>query len=266
MILAVSFLPFFEAKNEAAGNIADPAGVRTRTAEAVRPDLTAREKCPACAGKGRIKLIEPELGQYNGRIGARARKTAECPLCRGAGRLAAFTDPDALALQVAKDRETFEATHLSRGEIPVGEAFLPRETYDRLATDKDKEILKLVKEAYGEPCAKCNWTGIEPCRKCGGKGVVKCTGSDCKNGWTVTKTSTSCTKSRSGGNSLSLSGSRRQSGGSRVSRKEERISVSVCPDCGGAALVKCGECGGRRAIPCRKCNGTGVKRTRSALR
>ena len=47
-------------------------------------------------------------------------------------------NPSELALQVASDRAAFAAEHQGRGEIAVGEAFVPNEKYDSL----DKERLK----------------------------------------------------------------------------------------------------------------------------
>ena len=51
----------------------------------------------------------------------------------------------------------------------------------------------------------------------------------------------------------------------RVSRKETKVNVQVCPDCGGAHVVTCPECGGRRASACRKCGGTGTKQKGGGL-
>ena len=90
-------------------------------------------------------------------------------------------NPSELALQVAADRAAFAAEHQGRGEIAVGDAFVPNAKHAELGKDR----LKLVEEAFGHPCKKCNWTGLEPCKKCSGNGLVKCTNSDCKGGWAV---------------------------------------------------------------------------------
>ena len=42
--------------------------------------------------------------------------------------------------------------------------------------------------------------------------------------------------------------------------KKEKVSVNVCPGCGGATTVLCPVCMGRRAAPCRKCNGVGSRK------
>ena len=171
----------------------------------------------------------------------------------------AFMNPSELALQVASDRAAFAAEHQGRGEIAVGEAFVPNEKYDSL----DKERLKLVEAAFGHPCKKCNWTGLEPCRKCSGSGLVKCSNSDCKGGWAVVKTTTESSVRKSGSSSNGIrsnnGGLRSRSGSRSTVRKETKINVSPCPVCGGAKQTVCPDCGGRRAHPCSKCNGLGIK-------
>ena len=228
MIIAVSFLPFFEAKNTVANYIIEPPGEGAERIDAVKPDLTVTEKCP---------------------------------VCKGAKKLEAYASPSSLAIDVTRDREKFQSEHLSKGDVPVGEAFIPREKYEELTERKDKEKLKLVKETFGQPCRTCNWTGIEPCKKCDGNGFIKCPNDDCKGGWAVTKTTTSYSRTKSGGGLNGGSGNWRSSSGSRsIKRKEEKVSVNVCPDCGGATTVLCPVCLGRRAAPCRKCNGVGSRK------
>ncbi len=261
MIIAVSFLPFFEAKNTVANYIVEPPGEGAERVDAVRPDLTVTEKCPACMGKGEITLEEQDFGQATGRLGGLRKKHLKCPVCKGAKKMEAYASPSSLAIDVTRDREKFQSEHLSKGDVPVGEAFIPREKYEELTERKDKERLKLVKETFGQPCRTCNWTGIEPCKKCDGNGFIKCPNDDCKGGWAVTKTTTSYSRTKSGGGLNGGSGNWRSSSGSRsIKRKEEKVSVNVCPDCGGATTVPCPVCLGRRAAPCRKCNGVGSRK------
>lgn len=254
--LAVSFLPYFEAKNEAANWILDPPPDGAEAKSAERPDLGAFERCPICEGRGEIVLEEGNFGQGGGRIGGPQVKRLKCPACKGAKRIQTYVDPSALAAQVARDRERFASDHLAKGDIPVGEAFVQRDRYDA----KDKRV-KLVEKAYGSPCRTCNWTGIEPCKKCSGAGWRPCQNKDCKGGWDVSTTTTSISRSRSGGSSGNHynRGFSNSGGSRRYSRKETKVNVTVCPECGGAARVLCPECGGRRAKPCRKCSGLGVK-------
>lgn len=256
-ILALSFLPFFEARNQVANFVYAPPADGT-SVKPERPSLIVRDTCPGCEGEGRLVLVEPNHGQANGRLGGGKKIRKECPLCRGSKKIEAFMNPAELSLQVAKDRVAFAAEHQGKGDIAVGEAFVPNAKYREL----DKATLKLVDEAFGDPCRKCNWTGLEACRECHGNGTVKCTNSDCKGGWAVVKTTTEKTVTKSGGSSGSF-GSRggfRSSGGSRrTHRKETTVNVSPCPTCGGAKFLPCHECSGRRAHPCKKCNGLGVK-------
>ena len=165
-VLAVSFLPFFEAKNDAANFIlSPPAEGATEAKAAEKPSLMVVEKCPICGGTGEIVLQEQDFGQASGRIGKLGSRRLKCDACRGAKRIERYVDLASLAAQVAKDREKFESTHLAKGDIPVGEAFVPRESYK----DHDKR-LKLVEKAYGKACRTCNWTGVEACKKCSGQG------------------------------------------------------------------------------------------------
>ena len=260
VLIAISFLPFFEARNQVANFVITPPPEGTSVKPEL-PNLVVRDTCPGCEGKGELVLEEPDYGQAKGRLGPARKVRKKCPLCDGKGKVQAFMDPAALALQVAADRAAFAAEHQGRGEIAVGEAFVPNGKHGEL----DKERLKLVENAFGHPCKKCNWTGIEACKKCSGKGLVRCSSSDCKGGWQVVKTTTESSVTKSGSSLGGLGGSRssggfRSSGGSRrTSRKETKVNVSPCPICGGARFTVCPDCGGRRAHPCPKCNGLGIK-------
>lgn len=259
LFCAISFLPWFEARNDLACRILEPPGGEAAEAaapEAMRPSLETRAECPVCGGAGVFELEEPDLGQNSGRIG-KARKVREkCRACGGRGKVDCYVDPDSLAAGVARDREKFESAHLAKGDVPAGEAFIPA----RLFVAKDKRT-KLVAKAFGEPCRTCQWTGLERCKKCSGQGVVKCPNEDCKGGWAVVTATTSYSRSKSGGSSGGSYHRGFSSGGSRrVSRKETKTNVTLCPECGGAAKILCPECGGKKARACRKCSGTGLKR------
>ena len=256
-LIAISFLPFFEAKNQVANFIISPPPEGTSVKPEL-PNLVVRDTCPGCGGKGQIVIEEPDHGQFKDRLSMPRKTKTPCPLCGGKGKVQAFMNPTELMLQIAADRNAFAAEHQGRGEIAVGEAFVPNAKYSEI----DKERRKLVENAFGHPCKKCNWTGIEACRKCGGKGMVGCPNSDCKGGWTVMSTTTesSMTKSGSSSSGLRSNGGFRSSGCSRrTSRKETKVNVSPCPTCGGASFTVCPDCGGRRAHPCPKCNGLGIK-------
>lgn len=261
LLLAISFLQFFEAKNTVVNYLVNPAPEGAKPVVSERPSFEVRETCPACEGKGEVMLTEQNFGQANGRLGAAQKKRVKCAVCKGQKKIETFMPPAELTLQIARDREKFVSDHQGRGEVPVGQAFIPQEDYESIKSDRRK--LKLIEEAYGRPCPACHWTGIEACKKCDGRGVRSCPNGDCKGGWAVVKTTTSFTRSKSGSSGLSTGYSRggfSGSGGSRrVSRKEEKINVNVCPECGGAAMIICPECQGRRAKPCRKCNGLGTK-------
>ena len=234
--LAISFLQFFEAKNKTANFVVTPP-TDGASVEPVLPDMVVKENCRHCGGSGVLVREEPDFGQFKGRIGKASKVHKQpCPLCDGKGKVKAYMNHDDLMLQVSSDYAAFAARHKSAGDIPVGEAFVPRAIYDEI----DKAQRKLVDEAFGHPCKKCNWTGLEACKKCKGTGTIGCTQkSDCKGGWQV----------------VYDDGDSR-----RANRKNANVRVSACTVCGGANALVCPECGGRRALPCSKCNGHGVKK------
>lgn len=256
LVLAISFLPFFEAKNTVVNNIVNPSpSYEAKEIDCKKPDLLTREKCPACKASGIIVLEEQNFGQFNSYRLERPKKIRQkCPFCKGRRYIEAFYNPTELKLLVARERLKFESDHQAKGEIPVGEAFIPKDAYDKL----DRKTVKLLKEAYGEPCRSCHWLGITPCRECDGNGYVNCPNSDCKGGWSVTKTESSYTKTSSGGG-LS-GGSYNRSGSSRrVTRKKTNVNVQPCPECLGVSKIICPDCNGKRALPCKKCNALGTK-------
>ena len=261
-ILAISFVPYFEARNTIANYVIDPPEEGAEKVVVTKPSMVVRDTCAACDGKGELLLTEPDYGQDGKRIGGPPKTKKKCPVCNGAKKLEAFMAPSDIAIKVAQDREKFESDHQAKGDIAVGCAFVPHDKYDGL----DRNRQKLVREAYGEPCRTCNWTGLEPCKKCKGKGSVKCPDEDCKGGWSVTSTTTSYQKSKSGGGISGGFGNRYGSSSSRrVSKKQTRTNVQLCPCCSGAGIVVCPDCGGRRATTCRKCNGSGMKQKGSSL-
>ena len=255
-VIAVSFLPFFEARNKVANFVVDPPKKGEETAGAKLPSLVVMETCPACEGKKTLTLVEPDYGQAKGRIGSGRTLRRDCPICRAKGKIRAYMNPNDLSRQISADRSAFAAAHQGRGEIAVGEAFVPNDRYATL----DKDRIKLVDNAFGRPCKACKWTGIEACAKCKGFGVVKCANSDCKGGWSVVKTTTESSVSKSGSSAYGRHCGGFYSSGSRTKRhKDTKISVTPCPDCNGARFTICPECGGMRAHPCRKCGGIGMK-------
>ncbi len=258
VLLAVSFLNYFEARNQVANFVIDPPEAGQEV-QPMKPNLIVRTPCMACEGEGQLLLVEPNFGQANGRLGGGKKTRKTCPLCRGRKHYEGFMTPADLKMQVARDREMFASRHQAKGELPVGEAFVPNKIYDSLEKDK----LKMIEKAYGKPCKTCTWTGLEPCKKCRGRGVDNCPQEDCKGGFLVTKTTIEKTRVRSGSSMGGFGRSRGSSGSRRSSTKETRVTVQICPTCGGGKYVFCQECGGRKAHPCKKCNGMGINQKKS---
>ena len=241
LLLAVSFLQYFEARNTVANFVLEPPDESAPPVKVERPDVHILRKCPACEGKGSLVLQEPNHGQLDGRLGSARKSTVKCPVCKGKGKLESYVKPDDLATQIAGDREQFASAHQGKGDIAVGQAFIALAAWDE--HKKDRKLLKLVEDAYGRPCTKCKWTGLEACRKCRGEGVLECTESNCKDGWSVTK----------------AADDKQAASTRRGLEKKSDVIVRPCKACGGAKVVLCPECGGRGAKPCRSCGGVGLK-------
>jgi len=148
-------------------------------------------KCNACNGDGKLVLTPPDHGQHRGAIEPKSHWDVRiaCPACGGKGRLKVY-----------------------RTSMPPLKDGPP-------------------------PCTTCGWTGVERCRKCSGSGLVKCTATNCKGGWIVTKQSTTYSK--------------------HASSSYTKTKVSPCTECKGLGKVVCAECEGLRGTMCRKCNGLG---------
>ena len=182
------------------------------------------------------------------------RKT--CPVCGGKRSWRAYVAPAVLAEMVAKARTTFVATHQGKGDVAVGQAFVPREIHD----SADRKQLKMAEDAYGKPCNSCNWTGLAECKACKGTGIVKCSDKDCKEGWIVTTTtsSTSTTPDNRRDRTRNSSGFRHTSH-HRSRTVRTTVTVTECPTCQGAAMSICRQCQGMRASSCQKCRGAGFR-------
>ena len=77
-LIALSFLPYFEARNQIANFVIKPPpdGV---TVKSEKPDLVVRGKCPACEGRGELVLEAPDFGQAKERRPARNAPSAAAP-------------------------------------------------------------------------------------------------------------------------------------------------------------------------------------------
>lgn len=256
LILAASFLSFFEARNTIARYAIEPPTDTNSIVRAERPSVFAEETCECCRGAGEVKLQEPDFGQNDGSLSSARIYRKTCPICKGKGRRAVYQNPDTLKAEIAANRQEFENNHRQLGEIALGEAFVPNDLYAKL----DRKQMKLIEEGYGKPCT-CLWSGLEACRHCHGKGYEPCRAKDCENGFVVMRHTASETNTRSGSSSL-RSSSFRSTGNSHRSSGRTTITVNLCPTCQGVAQVICSECSGQRAAPCRRCHGTGEKRRR----
>ena len=83
-IIAVSFLPFFEARNQVANFVIDPPP-EGKSVKPALPSLTVTETCPGCDGKGELVLEEPDYGQAKGRLGPAKKTRKKLPSLRRLG-------------------------------------------------------------------------------------------------------------------------------------------------------------------------------------
>lgn len=246
------FEKFFEARNSSAMMLLAPPGEHQKV-DIVTPDIKTRMTCPVCSGKGEVIIEEKDFGQFDGRLGRSRRERKRCPVCNGSRSWIAYQTPADLAVTIAQARAAFTASHMSNGDVPVGEAFVPREIF----ATADRKMLKLVEKTYGKACSRCHWSGMESCSRCKGQGIVNCKDNECQGGWLVSKRTV--TVSSGGGRSARNSCQGRRTSSSRRTERREEITVAECPTCKGVGVQLCPECAGRRAHPCSKCHGTGVK-------
>lgn len=206
------------------------------------------EKCPACKGARDFVQKAPDVGQNVGKIGVRdwLKKKVPCPLCEAKGVIPGFRNYASMTSFFAEGRREFDTAHQASGDRKVGYAWVPSAIVEGL----NARERALVASAYGAPCPKCGWTGLEACQACRGEGVVKCKATGCKDGFVET-----AVKSGLGGSSVGRGGRGGRGGGQQQQQQKE---VSPCGMCGGTTFVKCDACAGARLQPCRKCNGEGL--------
>ena len=205
------------------------------------------EKCPACKGARVFVQRPPDIGQGAGRLGAHdyLSKKVPCPLCGAKGVLPGYRNYANMTRFLAEGRREFDSMHQAAGDKKVGYAWVPA----ALAEGMNVRDRAAVASAYGAPCPKCGWTGLEACQACKGDGVVACKAVGCKNGF-VEATKQNGLGGGSVGRSSGRSGQRQQ--------QNENKEVRPCDNCSGTALVTCEACSGARLQPCRKCNGEGL--------
>ncbi len=249
--LCDEWVRYFEARNAVANMMLAPPDAlatasRTPGEQLMHPDGTTWMFCPVCDGKGAVISEPPDYGQWEGRMNRGKKERVRCPLCNGRKSWRAYFPPDELEATASLARQRFAAAHQSAGDVGVGNAFVPRTTHDAA----ERKLLKLAEKAYGKPCSRCDWTGVEECKACKGAGTVKCPNKECESGWIVTRTAVAGSHGRSHGASH---------GGRRHSSRRETVTVTQCQTCGAAARLICPECNGMRGAVCSKCRGSGLK-------
>ncbi len=245
LLLAVSFLPYFEARNQVANYLVTPPDTTAEITKPAKPEPASRKACPTCEGKGKLKIQEPDYGQNKGRLNLKSKKiTVPCARCQGRKQVMLY-DMTSLKQQVARDFETYTLNHQTKGEMPVGCAFVPQADYETI----DKKKLKLIENTFGKPCTSCHWLGLTDCKKCRGEGVRKCSEERCRNGFIIPEDV-------------------ENENNNSYSRRTKKITLlrkfEVCTTCGGTEQERCSDCAGRGALPCEKCHGIGYKQKNTA--
>jgi hypothetical protein len=189
------------------------------------------KKCSTCKGAKPFIVSEPDYKQNIGRI-KKSEKLGQhkvvCPVCKMNGFIKAYKPTNKMTKDLSAALRTFEAKSLAEGMIKTNGAFLSSIQIEK-ATPLQMQAISLY---MGEPCKRCNMTGISQCRKCKGEGTIKCRTSRCDEGWIKFQ---------------------------RKSTQKTKYppTFKPCPQCRGTETTPCAECLGSRATICKDCNGEG---------
>lgn len=247
---ALSFLPYFEARNNLALRSIMPEAaneLKESDCKPILPDMTKLVKCMSCKGNGVLVLKEEDFGQLTGRIRSARKIKQKCPICGGKGKRMLFIAQEELKAAIAKDYAKYCEKHSKRGEIAFGAYFLPKDC------NADKKTIRRVIDQTGKVCRKCEWSGIDTCRKCKGEGLLRCSDKNCHYGWSVKEESGDAERDSSDSVVAHKSGSGKKPDYLR------KISVEICEECHGSCFVICENCSGRGAVACKSCRGVGYK-------
>lgn len=183
------------------------------------------QRCPACGGSGRRELRSEGL---SGGIPA-ASASVPCDLCRGNGRISGIVGVSKLKYQKAKAARIFRRHQVSRGNVRVGNVWMPEAMESNLSLE-DRVALK---QSWPDGCRECAGYGTVQCEGCSGTGWIECTNEACEDGYILNLS----TKKTLG----TKSGSRRK-----------------CSVCKGTSVIRCDECNGKGTVICESCQGQGT--------
>ena len=213
----------------------DPGEVRSKAIlkfldQCDRLSGLVRRKCTGCDGTGRAVMRAYSLDGSTTDLSVTGRM---CEHCKGIGIVRGRETVDERKYRQGQAGDKYLTTQQSRGRLPVGAAWAPAASVEKLGV---KESV-MLKRAIPPACSRCFGVGRDDCSDCRGTGKVKCEGDDCEQGWVERE---------------SLGG---RIGGYRTDGKS--IHKVRCEVCKGSGLGRCEDCSSTGTFLCKTCNGEG---------
>ncbi len=139
------------------------------------PELPIQKRslpCLKCNGKGQVTYLfkKGESMQLTKRTSKKIEDNLlrrKCPTCNGFRSVMRMPTTLEMLTLTKEVFNTYRQEQLSKGMLPIGEAFLPKEAYDALSIEARADIAR----RYPPMCKKCWGLGFTPCRRCDGRGM-----------------------------------------------------------------------------------------------
>ena len=199
---------------------------------------TVVAECPVCRGSGKMSMNVTSLGSSRAAATTTAVSSgAPCRTCGGTGKTHRRRTVAEGKTSQGVGQKAAETVFRSMGFLQEGNAWIPQSIAPRL------DIVQRcrLRNAAAAPCAQCGGFGREDCRKCGATGYVPCKAKGCQGGWVIED---------------AING---------LDSKSATLKTrKACPECGGSAMIPCTDCQGRGSKPCPRCNGSGQRGVCSA--
>lgn len=196
----------------------------------------ARQKCPACQGRGTRDLL---VVSSEGRPARQQAAGQKCPACDGAGTWVRRPSQEQLDAGHARALRAVDDHYTAAGWSQSGGVWMP----PGLADQMDLRQTVALRKAAGAACETCHGFGFAGCETCGGAGRLACPEETCVSGRIVCPDCHGTRKVRDA--------------------EEGRGLLRSCKTCRQTGIVECPECQGRAFMACTACEGQGDERCRS---
>ena len=197
---------------------------------------TARNVCPDCNGSGVAVLNAHTIGSVDSATFGVKTAGMRCKRCGGTGYIRGGLTVDERQHSIGMAFEEYRTIQQSRGMVPVGQVWVPKDVVDKLGVRQRVAL----KRAVPPVCSRCMGLGRVSCKECHGFGVVRCRAKGCVDGY-VEDRDTSTKRSIGSGRVL----------------KSHSVNSHKCTVCHGTGLVQCEKCMGKGSFVCKHCNGSG---------